>query len=147
MTDRGEATMDDALLEVARAIRPYLPSLVGPEAQELDARIAELLAAAQVDPKRCDALRTLMNSREATAAFADMVLADAPAYRPPEWQPGYQRPQRRGGEGMQLPPGDTGPVLPAGRYGCPHGDYVWYRPAVGVPIPRCPTHAQVLERQ
>lgn len=30
--------------------------------------------------------------------------------------------------------------IAAARYNCPvRGDYVWYRPDVGTPIPRCPT--------
>jgi hypothetical protein len=37
-------------------------------------------------------------------------------------------------------------VLHAGKYGCRHDDYVWYRPAVGVPVPPCPTHGSGLIR-
>jgi len=30
-------------------------------------------------------------------------------------------------------------------YVCPMCDYIWYRPSVGIPIPRCPTHTVFLE--
>jgi hypothetical protein len=32
-------------------------------------------------------------------------------------------------------------------YVCPFGDYIWYRPHVGTPIPVCPTHNVPLRRK
>jgi hypothetical protein len=36
-------------------------------------------------------------------------------------------------------PGKPTPIA-ADRFVCPKGDYVWYRPSVGVPVPLCPNH-------
>ena len=41
-------------------------------------------------------------------------------------------------------PGEPSPIQ-ADKFRCPYGDYVWYRPEVGVPIRRCPTHHCALE--
>jgi len=35
--------MDEALLDVARSIRPYLPSLIGTQATSMDRKLAALL--------------------------------------------------------------------------------------------------------
>jgi hypothetical protein len=126
---------DEGVLEAARAIRPYLPDLVGPVADQLDRRIAELLAAAAQGENVAAAVRSLLVSQEATGGFVVEVLADAPSYRPPYLQPGYLR-----SRGLQPLAGDVGPVLHVGKFACPHGDYVWYRPAVSIPIPPCPSH-------
>ncbi len=32
-------------------------------------------------------------------------------------------------------------------YVCPLGDYTWYRPHIGTPIPLCPTHDVPLRRE
>jgi len=32
-------------------------------------------------------------------------------------------------------------------YVCPLGDYTWYRPHIGTPIPVCPTHDVLLRRK
>jgi hypothetical protein len=134
--------MDDTgVLEAARAIRPYLRELVGPAADELDRGIADLLNAGPGEQVSVD-VRSLLESDETTGDFLAEVLADAPHYRPPKLQPGYVR---RGG-GYQALAGDVEPVLHTGKYACPHGDYVWYRPAVGTPIPPCPTHGPILIR-
>jgi hypothetical protein len=129
--------MDDGVLESARAIRPYLEDLVGPGAHELDERIAGLLAAAARGEDVSTDLWTLLESDEATSAFLEAVLADAPVYRPPAVQPDFRR---RSDRTYQPLAGDVAPVMHAGKFACPRGDYVWYRPAVGVPVPSCPTH-------
>jgi hypothetical protein len=131
--------VNEGVLEAARVIRPYLKTLVGPAADDLDGQIAELLAAAGRGEEVAAVLGSLMARDEATAAFLDEVLADAPLYRPPEVQPDYLR-------SAAPPPGDVGTVLHAGKYACPGGDYVWYRPAISVPIPECPTHGPGLSR-
>ena len=81
-------------------------------------------------------LRALLDSQEDTAWFLTEVLqrrAAVPAALPPApLPPAPNRRQRRPGRG-------PGPIE-AARYTCPHGDYVWYRPDVGTPIPDCPTH-------
>jgi len=80
---------DEGVLEAARAIRPYLTDLVGPAAEQLDRRIAELLAAAVQGENVADTVRSLLDSREVTMDFVAEVLADVPHYRPPYLQPGY----------------------------------------------------------
>ena len=129
------------VLETGRAIRPYLPALVGPAADALDRQIAALLAEAAGRPQAASELRALLQRDEVTADFLTEVLVDSPDYRPPDLQPGYVRTR-----GMQPLAGDVAPVLHSGKFVCPRGDYVWYRPASGTPLPACPTHGAGLIR-
>jgi hypothetical protein len=134
--------MDEGVLEAARAIRPYLPSLVGPAAAAgVDQQIARLLALTHRDEDVVAALRSLLERHEVTGDFLTEVLADAPLYRPPHVQPGYMRPTERGTNAIQPLPGDVGLIPGISKYVCPYGDYTWYRPSVGVPVQTCPTHA------
>lgn len=127
------------MLEAARAVRPYLAALTGPRAGALDAKLAQGLAASHAGQDATAFLRTVLESDDVTSAFLEAVLADAPKHRPPDLQPANPR-GAPADTGMQLPPGDVGPVLHAGKWACPLGDYVWYRPAIGTPVPPCPTH-------
>jgi hypothetical protein len=127
---------DDGVLEAARAIRPYLSDLVGPaKAGALDRRIADHLAGPAVSVAE---LRSLLEEQEDTAWFLSRVLSDRPRYRPPYHQPAATR-------GIVSPAGDPA-LIEADRYSCPRGDYVWYRPEVGSPVPDCPTHGLSLTR-
>jgi hypothetical protein len=130
---------DDGVLEAARAIRPYLDDLVGPgPAKVIDGRIAGELTGGAGRADTARALRALLEEQEDTAWFLSRVLADRPGYRPPYQQPASRR-------GIVSPAGDPG-LVTADRYACPRGDYVWYRPEVGFPVPRCPTHRLPLVR-
>jgi hypothetical protein len=132
--------MDESIVEVARVIRPFLPELVGlVMADELDTRIANILNASSRENVQSD-LTSLLNSHEATSDFMAEVLDDAPDFRPPRFQPWTLR-----DAGYQPPPGSVQPLY-AGKFGCPKGDYVWYRPRLGVAIPACPTHGAALVR-
>jgi hypothetical protein len=125
----------EGVLEAARAIRPYLDRLVeSPDATaELDRQLAGELGQVSDPSATARRLRILLEQHEDTAWFLDKVLADAPDHRPPYHQPGYRT------RGSASPLGDPTPVA-AARYNCPvRGDYVWYRPDVGTPVPRCPT--------
>jgi hypothetical protein len=133
---------EQGVFEAARVIRSYLPMLVGPAAGELDRQIAELLNTGS-PAGDCAKLRSVLDGNEATGDFLAEVLADAPEYRPLALQPGHIH---RGGGDYQALAGDAVPVLHTGRFACPHGDYVWYRPTVGAEIPGCPTHGLVLTR-
>jgi hypothetical protein len=127
---------DEGALEAARAIRPYLTDLVeSPDAAaELDQQLADELGQVSDPSASARWLRILLEQHEDTAWFLDRVLADAPDYRPPYYQPGYRT---RGGTASPL--GDVMPIA-AARYNCPAcGNYVWYRPDVGTPVPRCRT--------
>ena len=141
MTDDKDVTVDEPVVEAARLIRAYLPDLVAPDAAtELDGRIADLLAALEAGEDSSGELRSLLGSHSATRDFMSEVLADAPHFRPPQFQVPILRDL-----GYQPLPGTPLPMH-AGKFACPHGDYVWYRPGVGVPIPVCPTHDVVLIR-
>lgn len=125
----------EGVLEAARAIRPYLDRLVeSPDAAaELDRQLAGELGQVSGPSASARRLRILLDQYEDTAWFLDKVLADAPDHRPPYYQPGYRT------RGIASPLGDPTPIA-AARYNCPvGGDYVWYRPDVGTPVPRCPT--------
>ena len=126
---------DEGVLEAARAIRPYLDRLVeSPDAAaELDRQLADELGNVSDPSATARRLRILLEQDEDTAWFVGRVLADAPDHRPPYYQPGYHT------RGIASPRGDPMPIA-AARYNCPvRGDYVWYRPDVGTPVPRCPT--------
>jgi hypothetical protein len=132
--------MDEPIVEVARVIRVFLPELVGPvEAGGLDARIADILNASPSE-NALGELGELLNSQEATSDFMAEVLADAPDFRPPKFQPRTLR-----DAGFQPLPGSAPPAH-AGKFGCPNDDYVWYRRTSSTPIPVCPTHSIALVR-
>jgi hypothetical protein len=129
----------DGALEAARSIRPYLNDLVGPaRAVTLDRRIADELAGPGERTATARRLRTLLAEDNDTAWFLNRVLGDKPLYRPPYHQPTYRR-------DIVSPAGDAG-LVKADRYACPGGDYVWYRPELGIPVPTCPTHDIPLNR-
>lgn len=118
----------------ARAIRVYLPDLVGLAAARLmDTDLAEILNADPDAPDATQRLRALLESTEATAAFLDGVLADPPDFRPLRVRSGALR-------GYSAPAGNPDPPFPD-RYVCPvKGDSIWYRDPSNATIPVCPTH-------
>ena len=132
--------LDDPVLEAAREIRPFLTELVGAEAAgPIDEQLAELLGAPEAGQDTVARLRALLRGDDATSAFLDEVMDDAPDYRPTRWQ--RRTPTRGVYQGL---PGDLLPMH-TGKYGCPAGrDYTWYRPEVGALVPSCPTHHVVL---
>ena len=128
----------EGVQEAARNVRPYLSELVGPAAAEVDAQLAELLAAAEQGEDVGTELRAALDSHEGTLAFLEAVLDDAPKYRPPQVQPSSLKGAYSGLPGQTLP-------VEADKYRGPKlNDYVWYRPSVGVPVPECPTHHVLL---
>jgi hypothetical protein len=129
--------MHDGVLEAARAIRPYLDELLGDDAAPFDDQVAALLAAAHTGADVTGPLQILLGSREATVEWVEEVLDD-PQCRPPDFQPTDTR-------SYESPTGLVGLVI-AGKYACPYGDFVWYRPAVDVPVLPCRTHGPVLAR-
>jgi hypothetical protein len=133
-----EQSADRAVLEAARAIRPFLVALLGPEPgaeadQELARLLAEAAAGKQVRDEVLARLRRTAPTRAWWLAFAATLL-------PPEV---VHDPSHRGSLGL---PGHGPPSLPA-RYACPQGDYVWYRRGVTEPVPVCPTHSERLKPQ
>jgi hypothetical protein len=118
------------ITDLARAIRPYLPRLIENDALVIDKKIGGLLEKAESGQEVDAELTELIDATPATRAWAHEFL-------------GGPVPGRRVGRSFQPLPGDATPVA-AQRYVCPKGDYVWYRPFVGMSIPRCPTHYLLL---
>ncbi|MCZ4587711.1 hypothetical protein O4328_29155 [Rhodococcus opacus] len=129
--------MDEGIWEAARSVRPYLVELVGPAvALAVDAELSELLTCTTGDEDIEHRLREVLDAREGTSVFLERVLDDLPVFRPPRVVAAETT--RFGGlPGQPLP-------VPADKFRCPQGDYVWYRPEVGVPVPQCPTHGSPL---
>ena len=132
--------MDEGLLAAARGIRWFLPELVGPAAECVDAELAKLLTKAAESEDIEVRLREVLEHRQETSAFLYAVLDDAPDYRPPQARPATLKVG-----GYEPLPSQAGPI-DVSKYRCPQGDFDWYRQAVGIPIPVCPTHHCVLVR-
>ncbi|HEY9659603.1 MAG TPA: hypothetical protein V6C65_14180 [Allocoleopsis sp.] len=117
----------EEILECARAIRPFLPELLGAEAEQVDRQLAELLAQAKVGQQVDAQILELLKSHSKTRQWAAEFLS------PKEVPKGFDR-----------LPGNMDSVS-AQKYVCPQGDYIWYRRSVGVPIPICPSHPDLGE--
>lgn len=121
------------ILEAARAIRPYLPTLLDAEpAAQIDGALAALLAAGGHDAE--DRILVELDRHNATrdwaAGYIELGLPpDLAQYAERSFSeaPGY-------GDPVRIP-----------KFDCPHGDYAWYRHDVGEEPPRCPTHGVVVE--
>ena len=119
------------LLDAARAIRPYLPSLLDESAAaEVDSSLAALLASGGTE----DAVLAELEGHEATAEWTAAFLEHG---APPELAVVRER------DFTEL--AGHGEPVRAPKYICPEGDFVWYRHAVGQQPPRCPTHGKVVE--
>ncbi|WP_166351012.1 hypothetical protein [Phytoactinopolyspora limicola] len=129
----------EGVVAAARAVRWYLPELVGPVAGQIDETLAELLAE-EWDEDVGVRLRQVMERAEGTSAFLEAVLDDTPDFRPPQ-----VRSRTLKSDAYDGLPGLVGQVE-APMFHCPAGDYDWWRPAVGTPIPKCPTHECMLVR-
>jgi hypothetical protein len=114
------AAARDGIVEAARAIRPYLSTLVGDDPVSLDARLVPLLRAV---PDSVSELFAVLTERTATRTWTQDLVED-PFYRPIE-----ALPVRGGREAV--------------RHACPvDGNYVWYRER-DEPVPNCPDHPDV----
>ena len=130
------------VLEGARLIRVFLPELVGADWNVLDKKLADLLAAASHD-------------RKVDNQILQAVAEDDRARR---WMRDFLR-IKQSTEGRSDDSeirlflsrsfssllGDPRPV-PAARFECPQGDFVWYEPTIGATPPKCPTHEVELAR-
>ncbi|MBW4475140.1 MAG: hypothetical protein KME45_32885 [Stenomitos rutilans HA7619-LM2] len=114
------------VLECTRSIRPFLPSLLGAEAEQIDQQLAGLLVQAQAGESVDIQILELLKSNPDTFQWIKEFLSAKPLSR------GYER-----------LPGGSGAVS-AQKYLCPQGDYVWYRRSAGIPIPTCPTHGELV---
>jgi hypothetical protein len=126
--------MDDepAIREAARTIRSYLPSLLDADAAaQVDGALVRLLAEDAAEER----IVAEFERYEATADWAADFLEHGV---PPEFAGIAERSYSEApghGERVRLP-----------KFACPHGDFVWYRHAVGETSPKCPTHGVVVER-
>lgn len=130
---------EQGTLAAARAIRPFLPDLIGPDSGRVDGRLAALLAAARRGENVTMPVRSVLEEHEATADFLDAVLADAPRYLPPDLWP--ENLSVRDYQGLPSP--SPGPV-DFEVYVCEKGDYTFYQLAADDKPPLCPTHGTEL---
>jgi hypothetical protein len=130
---------DDPMLEVGRAIRPYLSDLLSDpdDAAAADADFAQLLAQASQGRPVEGAIRARLEADPDLHRWAAAFLQHG---APPEIV--YEL--ERGGD---APPGDVGASPSRDVFACPEGDYVWWRRVVGMAVPACPTHGIPLERR
>jgi hypothetical protein len=128
--------MDEELIDVARIVRPYLPQLVGEQSSVYDAQIRVLLdRAVEGQDIEGELYAVLTQSPTLQTWFAQVLQNDE--HLPPELQPLAEL-------AYEPLPGTRSPADPQ-RYVCPvDGNYVWFRPFVGVPIPQCQDHPVVL---
>jgi hypothetical protein len=132
--------MDEQILEVARSIRPYLPRLIGAQANQCDRRLVDLLNEAAAGTDVGEAILELLARQPATHSWAASALADE-RHRPPDVQ-ADRGAASRGFSPLPNPYGAD--VVDAERYTCPvDGNYVWWRVWVGAPVPECPDHPGV----
>ena len=134
MNSSGDDDDGPGILAAARAVRPFLPDLIGPEADQMDGRLAVLLGAARRGEDVTGSVRLVLEEHEATADFLVEILADAPRYLPPDVRP--ENLQVRGYQGL---PGPGDPV-DIEVYKCEKGDYTYYQLAADDPVPLCRTH-------
>src|SRR4051812_24502275 len=107
---------DDGVRAAARAVRQFLPELVGPESELVDREIVILMSEPGAEPR----LRQLLERREGTRVFLGAVLDDDPEFRPPQVRPSTMK----GGYGPL--PGRIG-SLGAPKFCCPIGDdFDWW---------------------
>jgi len=124
--------VDEAVLDVGRSIRRYLPTLVGDNAEELDQRVASILRRANAGADVEEELLALLECSQETHDWAAAMLGDERGL-----PPGLQA--TRSGDYSGLP-GAADPV-DAVRYVCPiDRAYVEWQLFVGDPIPSCPDH-------
>lgn len=128
-----------SIIDLATAIRPKLPALLGEEAEEVDAALGRLLARV---PAPGPAEHTAIEQEILT------LLQRWPATR--EWAYSYLRRTPPGGlrdsGPAYFPLTGTGGVVPSDTYVCPECDHRWRRRAVGQPVPACPDHDKPLVR-
>lgn len=131
----------DDILEGARCLRPLLLQFTGPAAEEIDRKLADLLAAshhAKVDNQILELVAQRDSTRQWMREFLEVKKSQNAGERDEQFQRFVSR-------YFAPPPGDPEPVA-AMRFECPRGDYVWYQHAAGINPPQCPTHHLTLVR-
>lgn len=130
------------ILEAARSLRPLLKQFIGEAAEEFDQKLAALLAASpnkKVDNQILELVAQHDCTREWMKEFLEIKRSSNSVQRDEMMWIFISR--------YFAPlPGDPAPI-PASRFECPQGDYVWYQPSAGAMPPECPTHQQALVRK
>jgi hypothetical protein len=126
------------ILEGARSIRPFLPDLIGHHADDVDDKLANLLSARdQQEEEVSRSILKILTSKDNTREWIEQFL---------KLRTTHERQLSQVQEAYSSLPGWQSNV-PTVRFACPRGDYVWYQPSVGTPVPRCPTHKLRLVRR
>ena len=116
------------VLEAARAVRPYLASLMPGSYAAVDERLATLLKrGAAGEDVRNEVLTLMRGSPACRQWWIEFARGGVPG--------DVSSAGRRYGELA-----GSGEPVEMPRFACPHGDYVWYRRAVRQLPPRCPSH-------
>ncbi|MFJ8961996.1 hypothetical protein ACIRG5_21670 [Lentzea sp. NPDC102401] len=119
------------MIELARAIRPCLPELVGDdEARSIDRQLADLLASGGAEADVEARIEEVLRSSPEILRWVQETLNDE-RLRPPHAQRAIERIDSTSGDGE---------IVDAERFQCPQGDFVWYRLSVVYQVPTCPTH-------
>lgn len=115
------------IFETARTIRPYLPDLIGSEAETVDNTLVDLLTKADAGNPVDNLILELLAERDATRKWAREFLQDKV---PPPVTRSYNP---LAGSVSQI----NADTFVCKMDGC---DYVWYRPKQGIEPPNCPKH-------
>jgi hypothetical protein len=129
---------DEIVLEMAKAIRPYLTNLVQGDAADVDRAIQELLSHADDRAGTASRILELVGRWRTTRDWAHIfVELGLPL---DIWAPSIQ--ERR--DGYQRPSGD-GSIVSFEKYVCPVDcNYVWYRRNQAQQPMCCPSHDLIL---
>lgn len=114
------------VLEGARTIRAYLPEMLDQEAQQVDQQLSDLLAQAKSGEDVGQEILGLLKGHEGTYHWMAEFLSSHSVSK-----------------GFEALPGRSSSIS-ARKFICPEGDYVWYQRSVGSPVPRCPTHGELI---
>lgn len=128
--------MDEQLLNAARLVRGYLPRLVDSRADKYDGDLRDLLVRASAGEDVDQAVGEVLKRSPILVTWVSSVTEDQDGL-PPE----LQQVSERGLESLPGPPS----VVKARIYECPiDRAYQWARPFVGIAVPYCPDHPDVL---
>jgi hypothetical protein len=115
------------VLEAARIIQPYLPDLLGAEAEAVDQALAALLAKAAAGEAVENPILELLAEHDPTREWAQQFLIDK---MPPPVMRSYD------------PLAGSQSVINANTFVCevPNCPRIWHRPKAGIAPPVCPEH-------
>jgi hypothetical protein len=122
------------ILEAAKTIRQFLPTLLGSEASEVDQQLADLIIRCQAGETLENQITSLLASHNDTKRW---MLEHKEVFS-------TNATRGLGGEQNHQLPGVA--FVSAPRYVCPEGDYIWHHIDSSDPIPICPTHNCPLRR-